>query len=695
MSLSEVMQEKLKRALTARRVAIVGASQEQLSVGIGPIYNLLRMPFQGEVLPVNPKYDQLLGRKCYPDLESIDPPPDVAVILMNQHRALEMVERAARCGVAGAVIVAGGFKEVSAGGEEMEARLRELANRCQMPVIGPNTLGFSSFHHGLHSIFWHLDAFPGPVAIISQSGGVGLTMAYSLRTLHCGLSHFIGAGNRSVVDFVDYLEVLKDNSQVKTFCLFVEGLENPRELYEAARAISPLKPIVIYKAGKHEGVARATATHTGVLTGDYGLYQAMFRQAGMVEVQSTWEAAVAAKALSMLEPPPGNRLCALTFTAGPCIVAMDRLLGGGWQLSDLSPETQRKIKSIIGETTPVDIQNPIDLTGPGFLPHTYSRVLETVLDEPFDAYFLVWNYNPLIRVPLVELAEFQRRAGRPIVVVFLAHQSEAASHLQAFAARGICAYLTPEDGAIALNGLLFRRNARLDFAGSPQALPRSFPYSAQAAPVTLAEHQAKELLREAGVAVVPVATVDSLEDALREAEVLGCPVALKFASPAFTHKTEIGGVRLNLRQPSEIEEAFGHLQKLRQDLDPSAAIIVEPMVPAGVELFIGYQRHPAFGPVLTLGLGGIWLELVRDVSFRLLPATRQDFAAMLAELKSWPKLRAGFRHLPPLSDAIVVDLMERIAAFVLAHPEIAEMDLNPVTAYSDRALVVDARIVHA
>jgi acyl-CoA synthetase (NDP forming) len=172
-------------------------------------------------------------------------------------------------------------------------------------------------------------------------------------------------------------------------------------------------------------------------------------------------------------------------------------------------------------------------------------------------------------------------------------------------------------------------------------------------------------------------------------------VALKFASPAFTHKTEIGGVRLNLRQPSEIEEAFGHLQKLRQDLDPSAAIILEPMAPTGVELFIGYQRHPAFGPVLSLGLGGIWLELVRDVSFRLLPATRQDFAAMLAELKSWPKLRAGFRHLPPLSDGIVVDLVERIAVFVLAHPEIAEMDLNPVTAYSDRALVVDARIVHA
>jgi acetyltransferase len=292
------------------------------------------------------------------------------------------------------------------------------------------------------------------VAIISQSGGVGLSIGFSLRTLHCGLSHFIGVGNRTVVDFVDYLEALRDDPTVKCFCLFVEGLENPRAFYEAVKARTPRKPMVVYKAGKNEVVSRATSTHTGTLTGDYRLYRTMFKQAGMVEVDSTWDAAVVAKALSMVAPPRGPRLCALTFTAGPCIVAMDKLVGRGWQFPDISPATRERIKAIIGESTPVDIQYPVDLTGPGFLPHTYSRVLEAVLEEPFDAYLVVWNYNPLIRVPVAELTALQKRAQRPVVVVFLANGPEADPYLEELSARGICAFLTPEDGATALNGLL-------------------------------------------------------------------------------------------------------------------------------------------------------------------------------------------------------------------------------------------------
>jgi acetyltransferase len=464
-----MMQAKLKRALNATRIAVVGASPEQLSVGLGPLYNLTRAPFGGAILPVNPKYDSILGLKCSPDLESLDPPPELAILLVNQHLAVEMTERAARCGVQAVVIVAGGFKEVREGGLELEVRLREVAERTQTPVIGPNTLGASAFHRGLHGIFWHLDASSGSVAVISQSGGVGLTVAYGLRQLHCGLSHLIGVGNRSVVDFADYLEVLKDDPGVRAFCLFLEGLEEPRGLYEAARGITTSKPIVVYKAGKNQAVARATATHTGSLTGDYRLYRAMFAQAGMVEVSSSREAAVAVKALSMLPQPTGNRLCALTFTAGPAIVAMDLLISGGWELPDLSAATKRRVEGIIGEKTPVDLQNPIDLTGPGFLPHTYGRVLEAILAEDVDAYFLVWNFNPLIRFPLAELSTFRDKAARPVVLVLLAHAVEADPHLRECARRSLCAYLTPEDGATALNAMLTDTRAR------ERLLGRRFP----------------------------------------------------------------------------------------------------------------------------------------------------------------------------------------------------------------------------
>jgi acetyltransferase len=448
---------RLKQALNARRVAVVGASQEQLSVGIGPIHNLIGASFQGDVLPVNPKYSELLGLKCYPTLESIDPPPDLAILLLNQDMALEMAERAAKIGIPAVTIVAGGFREVGAGGQALDRRLLEVATRYEMVVIGPNTLGFSSFHHGLHAIFWHLDARPGLVAILSQSGGVGLTMGNALQSLHCGLSHFIGVGNRTVLDFEDYLEVLKDDPNAETFLLFIEGVEHPRSLYQALKKTALQKPIVVYKAGKNEGVSKATATHTGSLAGEYGLYRSMFKQAGAFEAQSAFDAAVAGKALSMLRAPRGPRMCALTFTAGPCIVAMDKLLGAGWELPDLSSEAKADVGSIIGEKTPVDLQNPVDLTGPGFQPHIYARVLERVLLEDFDAYLLVWSYNPLIRTPIIELESLAKKyADKTIVFVFMAHQLEAAPHMAALHSKGICTYLTPEDGATALNALLFR-----------------------------------------------------------------------------------------------------------------------------------------------------------------------------------------------------------------------------------------------
>ncbi len=460
MALSPLMQEKLKRALNARRIALVGASTEQLSVGMGPIYNLLSAKFDGEIIPVNPKYDEISGYKCYPDLESIDPPPDVAALLLNQYAAVEMAERAGKCGVSAVVIVSGGFREVRSGGEELNRKLEEVALRYELPIIGPNTLGFSSFHQRLHAIFWNFEYYyPGPVAIISQSGGVGLTMAYSLRNLSCGLSHFIGVGNATVLGFQDYLQALQDASEIGSFLLFVEGVPKPRLLYEALKETARQKPVVVYKAGKNEAVSKATATHTGSLTGEYHLYRTMFKQAGAFEAGSSLEGAVAAKALAMLSPPRGNRLCAMTFTAGPCIVAMDVLVSGGWDLPGISFEAESKIKSIIGEKTPVEIQNPIDLTGPGFLPHNYIAVLETILKEDFDAYLIVWgNYNPFISAPVAELQEVIRRyPNKTIVISFLGHFQEFSTAMTELTAAGICAYLAPEDSAMALNALLARR----------------------------------------------------------------------------------------------------------------------------------------------------------------------------------------------------------------------------------------------
>ncbi len=455
--LSKIMLARLRKALNPGSVAIVGASVDQVSVGLGPVINLVKSSFKGKIFPVNPKYDNVLGIKCYPDLKSVGAPIDLVIILLNQYAALDVLEDAGRIGVKAGVIVAGGFKEVDENGRALEERLKSISRKYDIPVIGPNTLGFSSFHSGFHSIFWHFETFPGNIAVISHSGGVGLTIACSLRTLFSGLSHFIGVGNGAVTGFSDYLEALGDDPDVMVFALFVEGLEDARRFYKTAGKITSRKPVVIYKAGKNEEVSKATLTHTGSLTGEYELYRAMFKQAGIIEVDSAWNAAVASKALSMLKLPEGNRVCAMTFTAGPSIVAMDRLLEAGWRFPELTDGAKKKIRSVIGEKTPVEIQNPIDLTGPGFLPRIYNGVLEILSGESFDAFFLVWSYNKLIRVPVPEIQRFVETVDKPVVLVLIANQYEVSSCLEELAKKGICCYLTPEDGALALNVLLKRR----------------------------------------------------------------------------------------------------------------------------------------------------------------------------------------------------------------------------------------------
>ena len=416
------MQEKVKRALNARRIAVVGASQEQLSIGMGPVYNLLSAGFQGEVFPVNPKYDQILGQKCFPDIEAINPPPDLAILMLNPHLAIEMAERAGKHGVGAVTIVVGGFGELRCGGENLDVQLKDIAQRYEMPVIGPNTLGFSCLHRGLNGLFWHFAMEPGKVALISQSGGVGLTIAFNLQEFHCGLSHFIGVGNRTVLDFGDYLQALEDDPFVGAYVLFIEGVVSPRSLFEPLKKAALSNPVIVYKAGKNEQVSKATATHTGSLAGEYRLYRSMFKQAGAFEVDSSREAAIAAKALSTVAVPRGKRLCALTFTAGPCIVAMDKLIGNGWELPDLSPECAQTVRSIIGQNTPVDLQNPVDLTGPGFLAKNYVPVLQRVMDEDFDAYLLIWSFTPLIRMPVVEIEAIAKKyPSKSVVLVILGH----------------------------------------------------------------------------------------------------------------------------------------------------------------------------------------------------------------------------------------------------------------------------------
>ncbi len=446
----------MERFFNPSSIALVGVREGQLSVGFAALWNLIHHGYKGRVYPVNPRLKELMGLPCYPNLQALPEIPDLAMILVGHERAVGVLENCGGLGIKNAIIVAGGYKEYQ-GGRELEDRIREICRMYSIRLLGPNTLGFVNVKSNIWPLFWYMRARPGSIALVSQSGGVGLTIAYLLYEEGVGLSKWIGVGNRTVLEFADYMEYLATDDDTRTVGLFVEGTEDGRRFFQAAKYLASVKPVAVYKVGEAQEVNKAAFTHTGTLAGSKPVYSGAFKQAGVLEASSPRELAIVLKALDMLPLPQGNRLCILTFTAGPSIVAMDKLLQYGWEVPPLREEARRQIYQIIGEKTPVDIDNPVDMTGPGFLPENYYPVARLLLREPFDVALFLWGYNRAIRVPVEELIMMKREAKRPIVVVLLGVRSEIAEEIEMLQSAGIPVFVTPEDGALALGALLQRK----------------------------------------------------------------------------------------------------------------------------------------------------------------------------------------------------------------------------------------------
>jgi len=437
-------------------IALVGVREGQLSVGFNALLNLVNHGYSGTIYPITPKHKEILGLPCYPSLEDLPEVPDLVMILVNHKSAVDVLESCGAKGVKNAIIVAGGYKEYREG-RELEDRIKEICQRYSIKLVGPNTLGFANVKGKVWPFFWYMRTMPGSIALVSQSGGVGLTAAHLLYEEGVGLSKWIGVGNRTVLEFADYMEYLATDEDTQTVGLFVEGTEDGRRFYQASKRLAAVKPVAVYKAGEVEETDRATRTHTGSLAGSRSVYSGAFRQAGLVEASSPRELAITLKALDMLPLPKGDRLCILTFTAGPSIVALDKLLQYGWRVPSLREDVKEKVYKIIGEKTPVDIDNPVDMTGPGFLPEVYAPVARLLLHEPFDAALLIWSYNRNIRVPVEELAMIKGEVKKPIVVVLLGVKEEVAEERDRLQGAGIPVFSTPEDGALALRALLNRK----------------------------------------------------------------------------------------------------------------------------------------------------------------------------------------------------------------------------------------------
>lgn len=672
-------------------VAVVGASPDRRKPGGIVLANLRSGGFTGAVYPVNPKYRELGGWSCYPDITSVPGPVDLVIISVKTPLVMPVLEECAAKGIKAAVVFTSGFGEVGEAGLMLQHQVKEAAARFGMRLLGPNSMGFINHLHQLHADFvygytpppWSRETDAG-IALISQSGGVGCSMLTACADFGLGVSIYVCTGNEAATGFADYLAYFAGHPGVKMIAAYLEGVRDGEKLSQAADlALAAGKPVVILKTGGHEASARAARSHTGSLAGSAAVYRAFFRQKGVIQVQNISEMTAALSLLAAGRRPGGEKVAILASSGGHAVVAADKCAEAGLEVVHLNGETRRRmaeyLPSYAGTANPVDFTG-IDIVRPGLFRQCASI---TASDPGVDALIL----SHWLSQEVDSLGQLQGLAAdtvKPLALAGTVPGRVPSDVLPGLLKSGVAFLGEMETGARALAGVARYEKTvggprRVLLAGeSPPELLRLFRSLKRGS--LLGEREVKELLGVYGIPTVPERAAATAEEAVAAAGEMGYPVVLKIDAPDIAHKTEVNGVRLNLTGPAEVRRAFtavtGEVRRRR----PGAAVrgvLVQKMLQGGLEVLVGLSRDPVFGLTLTCGLGGIWVEVMRDTSLRLLPLAEEDIREMIRELKAYPLL-AGARGRAAADIEALVKVIGGVARLGNDWPELAELDINPL-----------------
>jgi len=710
------MPNVLDRILNPRTVAVVGASNDPEKRGYRAIKTLLADEYQGEIIPINPREKKILDLDCYARLQDAPQEIDLALICTPARTVPDVVRQCGEKGVKGALLLAGGFSEASEEGRKLEEETAAIARQYGVRLIGPNTNGMFSARYACNAIGW-FDIPRGPIAVLSNSANVALSLVTEAQIhRYIGYSTMLSVGNQADLQFHDYLECLGEDPDTRAIISYVEGFKDGRAYLKAARKVTPVKPIVMYKAGRTDEGKGAAKSHSGSLAGDYTVASGVLRQAGVVLVTQSDHLYPVAEALAILPPLPTRRVAILSEGGGPITIAAEALAERGMVLAQLTQDTQQKLKGIVPNASA--LSNPVDAGG-GTDPRAeyYGLCGRAILEDPnVDALLMVGyfggyttRYGESIAETenryCVEVADMMKQYGKPIVVQ--THYADFRTKaLDILRKAGVPFYREIEIAVQCLASLADYTAAKRRLSAA-EAGPRAKtePAAAQivqrvheAARTSLLETEARELLACYGVAIPPALLARTAEDAEDVVAKLGAgPLALKIVSKDVLHKSEAGGVKLNVAGAEAVKHAIGDITASVKRHDPAAdvaGVLAAPMAEKGVEVIVGVTRDPQFGPVLMFGLGGVFVEVIRDVVFRALPLSQADVEEMLRELR-YKAMLEGARGLPAVDKSALVDLMLKVAALAAAHPEIVEIDLNPVIAHASGYTIADARMILA
>lgn len=694
------MQHGLTPFFAPRGVAIIGASATPNKLSYGILRNMTLYGFQGQIAPVNPKADQILGLKCYPDITSVPDPLDLAVIVLPAPAIPATLEACGQRGIRAVIIISGGFKEVGDEGAALEKQILEIAARYQMRLIGPNCVGTLDLYSGLNTTFIQGVPEKGGIGFISQSGAVGGGVVDYIRNKYIGFANFASLGNEADITETDVIEYLRQDEHTRVIAVYVEMIRDGQRFIQIARQTTPHKPIVLLKAGRTSAGARAVSSHTGSLAGSHAAYRAAFLQAGVIEAETVTDLFDISMALAHQPLPKGNRVAIITNAGGPAALLSDSLAEHGLQIADLEEQTRSALRGRLNPAA--QVSNPIDMLG-GAEPPEYEFALQQALADPnVDAAVVILVPQALVN-PL-EVAEkvVQVAAAhtKPVLTCFMGEWSieKARQHLHS---HGIPMYVFPEIPGRVLGAMLqyARWLNQPPFETVPlHGIDRNAAAQilAQAADQTaLGEAQTRPLFEAYGIPLVAGEAAHSPRQAAEAARRLGFPVALKIISADILHKSDVGGIRLNLNDPQSVEIAYQDMLSGIAARLPQArleGVLVERMAEKGQEVIIGMRRDPNFGPLMMFGLGGIYVELFGDVSFRVAPLSRRDALEMIQQTHAG-KLLSGFRGAEPGDLQAVVDVILRLSQLALDFPQIAEMEINPLRVFPRGVLALDGRII--
>jgi acetyltransferase len=698
--------QALDSIFAPKSVAVIGATETIGSVGRTIVWNLISSSFGGTIYPVNPKRSSILGIKAYPTLSAVPEVVDLIVVVTPATSIPGIIKDAVDLGIKSAIIISAGFKEVGPEGADLERQILEHARRGNMRIIGPNCLGVMSPVSGLNATFATTIARRGSVGFISQSGALCTAILdWSLQE-NVGFSHFVSVGSMLDVDWSDLIYYLGDDPHTKSIVIYMETIGNARGFLSAAREVAMTKPIIVIKPGRTEGAAKAAASHTGSLTGSDEVLEVAFRRSGVLRVNTIAELFYMAEVLGKQPRPKGPRLTILTNAGGPGVLAADALITTGGELTKISPEAMEEFNQLLPASW--SHNNPVDIIGDAS-PERYAKALEVAAEDANSDGMLVILTPQAMTDPTKtaeELVPYAQKLGKPVIATWMGGKDIAAGEAILNKAN-IPAFPYPDTAARVFTYMAnYSKNLNSLYetplsVGDSDEVDRTraaeiIDVVRASGRTILTEYESKQLLSCYGIPTVETRIAKTVEDAVKAADAIGYPVVLKLHSETITHKTDVGGVQLNLKDAEAVRNAYNGIQAsvtAKVGAEHFLGVTVQPMSKVeGYELILGSSIDPQFGPVLLFGLGGQLVEVFKDRALGLPPLTTTLARQMMERTKIFTALK-GVRGRNPVDLVALERLLVRFSQLVTEQSWIKELDINPLTASPEKLIALDARVV--